>query len=111
MKLLETVGFKTSDADFIRLETLEIDNVTAALEAIMLHVSEQGGKVKKEETVDAASTVKQKMPGMDNDLRQKYDPTAAINTIEEIKKQRSAMMEGTLSDRNIAVFNFGNVNP
>ena len=57
----------------------------AALEAIMLHVAEQGGKVEREEKKDAASTVKQKMPGMDDDLRAKYDPTQAIKTIDEIE--------------------------
>ena len=67
--------------------------------------------MKREEKADAASTVKQKMPGMDDDVRAKYDPTQAMKTIDEIKKQRSAMMEGTLADRNLVVYNFGNVNP
>lgn len=51
------------------------------------------------------------MPGMDEELKVKYDPTHAMKTVEKIKKERAAMMEGTLTNRNISVFNFGNANP
>jgi len=48
---------------------------------------------------------------MDDELRAKYDPTKAMKTIAEIKSKRDGMLEGTLTDRNIAVYNFGNINP
>ena len=41
-------------------------------------------------------------PGMNSD---QYDPTKVINEIDQIKKERTAQLEGVIHDKDIKVFN------
>lgn len=67
-----------------------------------------GGKVETKSDFDPTKNAKFSMtgdrmpPGGDSD---KYDPTKVISQIDQIKKERAALLEGKIEDKDIKIFN------
>ena len=87
------------------MHKFEEPKVVAALDAIKEHIVNLGGTVEAEGKAEvggrAEHNILQKMPGIDDADREKYNPTKVMDVIEKIKKERDAMLEKKVDDRRI----------